>query len=232
MQLWHGTTDTTLNYNNFGEEIKQWTNVLGVSQTPSSSTVINGNWTHTTYGDANNPQVDAYSIAGVGHALPQTGMAAVAVHFFGLDGSGSTGSPSPSSSPSASPSPSPSSSPSSSPSASPSASSTGSSGACKVTNAVSAWNTGLTNNVTITNTSSSAINGWKLTFTLASGQTVTNSWNATISPSSGAVTAANMSYNAAIPPGGSTSFGYQANHTGNTAAPTGFALNGSPCASS
>ena len=33
MQLWHGTADSTLNYANFGEEIKQWTNVLGVSQT-------------------------------------------------------------------------------------------------------------------------------------------------------------------------------------------------------
>ena len=37
VQLWHGTADTTLNYENFGEEIKQWTNVLGVSQTPSST---------------------------------------------------------------------------------------------------------------------------------------------------------------------------------------------------
>ena len=34
MQVFHGTTDTTLAYPNFGEEIKQWTNVLGVSQTP------------------------------------------------------------------------------------------------------------------------------------------------------------------------------------------------------
>jgi lysophospholipase L1-like esterase len=145
---------------------------------------------------------------------------------------GSIGSPGqPSASPS-SPSSSPSASPSTSPSASPSASATGSPGACKVADTVSAWNTGLTENLTVTNTGTTAINGWKLTFTLASGQTVTNSWNATISPSSGAVTAANMSYNAAIPPGGSTSFGYQANHTGNTAAPTGFALNGSPCASS
>jgi hypothetical protein len=27
MQLWHGTTDTTLAYPNFGEEMKQWTNL-------------------------------------------------------------------------------------------------------------------------------------------------------------------------------------------------------------
>ncbi len=87
MQLWHGTQDTGLTYHNFGEEIKQWTNVLGVSQTPSSSSVIDGTWTHTTYGDAANPVVDAYSIAGVGHVLPLSGMAAIAIHFFGLDGS-------------------------------------------------------------------------------------------------------------------------------------------------
>jgi acetylxylan esterase len=217
MQLWHGTTDTTLAYPNFGEEIKQWTNVDGVSQTPSSTTTLNGNWTHTTYGSATSPMVDAYSIAGVGHALPQSGMAAVAIHFFGLDsGGGSTGSPSPSSSPSPSPS----------------SSGGGTTGACKVTNSVSAWNTGLTNNITITNTGSAAVNGWKLTFTLASGQTITSAWNATVSPASGAVTATNMSYNAAIPVGGNTSFGYQANHTGNAAAPTGFALNGAACTSS
>ncbi len=137
---------------------------------------------------------------------------------IGTPGQG-TGSPSASASRSASASPSP----------SPSASPTGPAGACKVSNTISAWNTGLTDNLTITNTSTTAVNGWKLTFTLASGQAITNAWNATISPSSGAVTATNMSYNAAIPPGGNTSFGFQANHIGNTAAPTGFALNGVAC---
>jgi lysophospholipase L1-like esterase len=127
-------------------------------------------------------------------------------------------------------SPSPTNSPSTSPS--PSASATGSSGACKVSDAVSAWNTGLTENITVTNTSAAAVNGWKLSFTLPGGQTVTNAWNATISPSSGSVTATNVSYNAAIPPGGNTSFGFQANHTGNAAAPTGFALNGVACSTS
>ena len=55
--------------------------------------------------------------------------------------------------------------------------------ACRVTNSVNAWNTGLTDNITITNTGSSAINGWSLRFTLASGQTITSGWNATYSPS-------------------------------------------------
>ena len=93
MQLWHGTNDTTLNYNNLGEEIKQWTNVLGVSQTPSSSDTPMTNWNRTRYNNSSGTtQVEAYSIVGAGHQLPIQGtqMAAYAIHFMGLDGSGST----------------------------------------------------------------------------------------------------------------------------------------------
>jgi len=92
MQLWHGTADTTLNYNNLGEEIKQWTNVNGVSQTPSSSDTPVTNWNRTRYNNSNGTtQVEAYSIVGAGHQLPIQGtqMAAYAIHFMGLDGSGS-----------------------------------------------------------------------------------------------------------------------------------------------
>jgi endo-1,4-beta-xylanase len=102
-------------------------------------------------------------------------------------------------------------------------------GACKVTNSVSAWNTGLTDNITIANTGTTPINGWALKFALASGQTITSGWSATYAPTSGQVTATNASYNAAIPPGGSATIGFQANHTGNAAAPTGFTLNGAAC---
>ena len=98
-----------------------------------------------------------------------------------------------------------------------------------MTNAVSAWNTGLTDNITITNTGSSPINGWSLKFNLASGQTITGGWSASYAPSSGQVTATNANYNGSIPPGGSTTIGFQANHTGNSAAPSGFTLNGAAC---
>jgi poly(hydroxyalkanoate) depolymerase family esterase len=94
VQLWHGTNDTTLNYNNLGEEIKQWTNVLGVSQTPSSTDTPVSGWTRTRYADASGTtQVEAYSIAGAGHQLPiqGSGMAAYAIHFMGLDGGSSGG---------------------------------------------------------------------------------------------------------------------------------------------
>ncbi|GAA1656549.1 cellulase family glycosylhydrolase [Actinoplanes couchii] len=122
-----------------------------------------------------------------------------------------------------SPSPSVPTSPSPSPSTNPGT------GACRVTSAVNAWNTGLTNTLTVTNTGTTAINGWTLAFTLPSGQTITSGWSATYSPSSGAVSAVNASYNGAVAAGGSVSIGYQATHTGNSAAPTGFKLNGATC---
>ncbi|CAG6393669.1 PHB depolymerase family esterase [Streptomyces cocklensis] len=90
VQLWHGTADTTLNYNNLGEETKQWTNVLGVSQTPSSSDTPVTNWNRNRYNSsAGSTQVETYSIVGAGHQLPIQGtqMAAYAIHFMGLDGS-------------------------------------------------------------------------------------------------------------------------------------------------
>lgn len=130
-------------------------------------------------------------------------------------------------SPSSQPSSPPSSQPSSQPSSSPSSSSGNT--ACRVTDVVDAWNNGATDQVTITNTGGTAVNGWSLKFTLPSGQTIASAWNATISPSTGAVTATNMSYNASIPAGGTTSFGYQITHTGNSAAPASFTLNGVAC---
>ena len=108
---------------------------------------------------------------------------------------------------------------------------TSGSGSCRVTSTINAWNNGLTNNLTITNTSASSVTNWRLTFNLPSGQTIASGWNATYSPTSGQVTATNAGYNSTIAAGASTGIGYQATHTGNTAAPTGFALNGVACSS-
>lgn len=215
VQLWHGTADGTLNYNNFGEEIKQWTNVWGIGQTPTSTDTPVSGWTRTRYADsAGNVDVEAYSIAGAGHVLPETGMAAYAIHFFGLDGSTPPSSTTPPTTP-----------PSSPPVTSPPAGS----GACSVTDTISSWNTGFTSNLTIKNTGTAAINGWSLGFTLPSGQTITSGWSATYTPSSGAVTATNVSYNGALAPGASTTLGFQATYTSSAAAPTAFTLNGQPC---
>jgi acetylxylan esterase len=85
MQVWHGTADDILRYPNFGEEIKQWTDVLGVSQTPVSTDSPQPGWTRTRYGaTGSTPPVEAVSLQDVGHSLPMSGMAAMAVEFFGL----------------------------------------------------------------------------------------------------------------------------------------------------
>jgi len=205
MQLWHGTADTTLNYNNFGEEIKQWTNVLGVSQTPTSTDTPQAGWTRTRYASSGTVQVEAYSIAGAGHVLPETGMAAFAISFFGLN----TGTPPPPP-PTTSPPP------------------TG--GSCHVTfTKTSEWAGGFVDNLTISNTGSTAVNGWKLTFTFPGDQKITSAWSATVTQSGSGVTATNASYDAAIAPGGNVSFGFQGTWTSNDTSPASFALNGANC---
>jgi len=216
VQLWHGTSDTLVPYSLLQEEIEQWTNVFGLSQTPSTTDQPQAGWNRRRYADGSGTvQVEAYSIQGAGHSLPSTGMAASAISFFGL-----TGSTPPTAPPTTPPSTPPTTPPSSPPSTS----------ACRVTATVNAWNTGLTENLTITNTGAAAVNGWSLLFTLPGGQTITSGWNASYSPASGQVTARNMPYNGAIPGGGSVTIGFQATHTGNTGKPSGFTLNGNACA--
>jgi poly(hydroxyalkanoate) depolymerase family esterase len=212
MQLWHGTADGTLNYNNFGQEILQWTNVLGVSSTPVSTTTPVSGWTETMYGSTSNPAVEGFSIAGAGHVLPETGMAAYAISFFGLNGAPPpppTTSPPPTSPPPSSPPP---------------------GGSCHVSYVkTSEWAGGFVANVTINDTGTAAINGWRLTFTFPGDQVVTNAWSATVTQNGTSVTAVNASYDAAISPGGNVSFGMQGTWKNNDTAPASFSLNGTPC---
>lgn len=101
--------------------------------------------------------------------------------------------------------------------------------ACTVSYATNVWQDGFTANVTVRNEGSSAVDDWDLAFTLPSGQRVTHAWNASVAPSSGAVTASALSSNARIAPGGSQSFGFQGSYSGAFAQPAGFSLNGTAC---
>jgi len=88
MQLWHGTADATVNFHNFGEEIKQWTNVLGVSETPATTenNAIQSGWIRTRYvGGGGGVEVEAIQETGQPHNLVLD--LADAIRFFGLDGS-------------------------------------------------------------------------------------------------------------------------------------------------
>jgi hypothetical protein len=101
---------------------------------------------------------------------------------------------------------------------------------CTVTYAPNVWDGGFTADVTVTNTGSSTLDAWNLAFTLPSGQRIGTAWNATVAPSSGAVTASGLAHNAQLAPGGSRTFGFQGTYTGAFARPAGFSLNGTACA--
>jgi hypothetical protein len=213
VQLWHGTADGTLNYNNFGEEIKQWTNVLGVSQTPSSTDTPSSGWTRTRYNSGSTTEVEAYSIAGAGHVLPETGMAAYAIGFFGLNTTTPPSSPPPSSS-----------------SPPPSSSSPPPAGGCHVTYTKSSeWAGGFTAQVVIANTGSAAINGWTLKFTFPGDQKITSNFNGGFSQSGQNATLTNASYNGTIAAGASITDGFQGTWTSNDTPPATFSLNGTTC---
>ena len=140
---------------------------------------------------------------------------------------GGTTSPSPSrSSYSPSPSPSVSVSPSRSASSSPQPS-----GACRVTYSVAGqWPGGFQGDVKVTNTGTTPVNGWQLSWSWLNGQVLTQSWGATYAQSGAAVTMTNASYTANIPAGGSVTLGFLSNWTGSNTAPAVFTLNGTRCA--
>ncbi|MFD9700348.1 cellulase family glycosylhydrolase [Lentzea sp. NPDC059081] len=108
----------------------------------------------------------------------------------------------------------------------------GGSGTCKVGYSGQNWGggNGFTANVTITNTGTSAVNGWTLAFSYANGQKVTlPGWGATLAQSGAAVTATNLSWNGTLAPGASTGIGFNGTYSGSNPAPTSFTLNGSAC---
>ena len=102
-------------------------------------------------------------------------------------------------------------------------------GGCHVTYEPNQWPGGFTTNLTIANTSSTAINGWTLTFAFPGDQKITNSWSGTATQNGANVSVTNVGYNAAIPAAGSTSFGFQGTWNSSDASPTSFAVNGTAC---
>ncbi|MFC5645938.1 glycoside hydrolase family 6 protein [Kitasatospora cinereorecta] len=97
----------------------------------------------------------------------------------------------------------------------------GGSAGCTATYRISSdWGAGFNADVTVTNTGASATKGWKVTWTFAGNQQVTNLWNGAVTQSGSAVTVLNAGYNGAIAAGGSTGFGFGASYSGANTVPT------------
>ena len=82
-------------------------------------------------------------------------------------------------------------------------------GTCTLTSAVAnSWSGGAQLTLTVTNSGTSLLTGWTAGFTLAdTSETVTSSWNATVTQSGDQVTADNASFNGSVAAGTSATFG-------------------------
>ncbi len=101
---------------------------------------------------------------------------------------------------------------------------------CQVSYTVSSqWPGGFGANVTVTNLGDPA-NGWRLGWSFAAGQAVTQLWNGSYTQSGAQVTVTNAAYNASIPTNGSVTFGFNGswNNVSNPV-PSSFVLNGVTC---
>jgi hypothetical protein len=96
---------------------------------------------------------------------------------------------------------------------------------------VGSWPGGFQGGVTITDKASTAVNGWTLTWTWPStGEQLTQMWGASYTQTGPAVSAVNASYDATIGAnGGTVTFGFLGNDSGQVPAPAAFYLNGNVC---
>lgn len=84
---------------------------------------------------------------------------------------------------------------------------------CTASLTLNQWQGGFVTTVRVT-AGATPLNGWTVSLTLPGGATVTNTWNAQASGSSGTVSFRNVSYNGQVGAGASTEFGFQGNGVG------------------
>jgi hypothetical protein len=92
---------------------------------------------------------------------------------------------------------------------------------------VSQWPGGFEVNLVLTNTGTTTINGWSLTFSFANGQAITQIWNGSYTQTGSAVTVTNLSYNGTLAPGSAVYPGFNGSWSGTNSKPT--ALTTRPC---
>lgn len=100
---------------------------------------------------------------------------------------------------------------------------------CRVTYTVtSQWQGGFGASVDLTNLGD-PVSSWRLTWTFAAGQTITQLWNGTATQAGAQVTVVNAGWNGGIGTGGGVTVGFNGTWTGGNPVPTDFALNGVAC---
>jgi len=92
---------------------------------------------------------------------------------------------------------------------------------------VHAWPDGLQAQAVLTNTGTSPVSGWTLTWSVAGDQRVTDLWNGDFTQSGEQVSVTNASYDQTIAPSASVTIGFTG--IGSHAPPAAFQLNGTDC---
>lgn len=69
VSIWQGTADYTVAPMNATELVEQWTNVHGISTTPTRTDTVAG-YPHATYAANGRTVVETYTITGMGHGQP------------------------------------------------------------------------------------------------------------------------------------------------------------------
>jgi chitin-binding protein len=85
---------------------------------------------------------------------------------------------------------------------------------------VNSWPGGFQAQVTLTNPTTSTMNGWTVGWTTPDGETVTSAWNGTLTTAGSLVTMKNANWNNILAANASTSFGFTANFTSSPIVPS------------
>jgi alpha-galactosidase len=177
----------------------------------ASSYVVRDLWTHTT--TTTSATISAtvashaaamYLVSG-GNVMPSSSATATAT---------ATATPTPSATQTSTPSASTTRTPAASPTTPP-----GSPSCIATYRIVNAWRDGFQSDVTVA-AGSQATTGWRVTWAFPNGQTISQSWSATVTQTGAAVTATNLSWNGTLAPGASTTFGFIATATATNGIPT------------
>ena len=88
VQHWHGATDTTINFKNVAEDIKEWTNLLGMSETPTGTeqNTPKSGTTHQYWKNSCFTVYETFVLANTGHSVMVD--ANTIAKYFGLDKAG------------------------------------------------------------------------------------------------------------------------------------------------
>ncbi|GAA2688105.1 cellulose binding domain-containing protein [Actinoplanes palleronii] len=95
----------------------------------------------------------------------------------------------------------------SSPTPSTTPSTTPSSGCATAYRVVNSWQGGFQAEITVSNTGTAAVTGWRVSWTPPAGQAVSQVWNGSLTSTGGTVTVTNATYNGSVAPGASVTFG-------------------------